>query len=159
MHVVSQSFPLSPSPSLSPHLPPSRPLSPPPLSSSLPLSIPFSSSSLRLSDLHRHMRQQSRLVSMTTPITDEDPAGGVWPNVTSGGKGGKKGDILKLVCWASTLSLSPSLPLTRSPSLSFSLLFFLSSFSFSSTLAPSILYPLSLSLSFSPTLPPHIELN
>ena len=106
--------------------------------------LPPPPSSLRLSDLHRHMRQQSRLVSMTTPITDEDPAGGVWPNVTSGGKGGKKGDILKLVCWASTLSLS------------ISLLFFLSIFSsFSSTLAP--LLPLYLLSFSSPSLSPSLS--
>ena len=60
-----------------------------------PLPLLFS----RMSDLYRHMRQQSRLGSMTTPTTDEDTirGGGAWSNVTSGGRGGKKGDILKLV--------------------------------------------------------------
>lgn len=59
--------------------------------------LPPLSLASRLSDLHRHMRQQSRLGSMTTPSVDDDPGGGVWPITTTGGKGGKKGDILKLV--------------------------------------------------------------
>ncbi|CAI8051833.1 eIF-2-alpha kinase GCN2 [Geodia barretti] len=46
----------------------------------------------RMSDLYRHMRQQSRLGSLATPTTDEDPTRGAWPTVARG----KKGDILKL---------------------------------------------------------------
>ena len=52
----------------------------------------------RMSDLYRHMRQQSRLGSVATPTADEDPAGGVWPSLAAGGRG-KKGDILNLVCF------------------------------------------------------------
>ena len=60
---------------------------------SLPSPPPSLCLSLRMSDLYRHMRQQSRLGSLATPTTDEDPTRGAWPTVARG----KKGDILKLV--------------------------------------------------------------
>ena len=49
----------------------------------------------RLSDLHRHMNLQSRLGPVPVATAQDDHLG-AW-HTTAAGKGGKKGDILKLV--------------------------------------------------------------